>query len=65
MQTELIQSPWLFYWWVSHQPYTGFEDNGLLARMELPHMRFLFVGPEVCLRLPSDSTSQCTPLPSG
>src|SRR5262249_14772513 len=31
----------------------------------LPHMRFLFVGPALCLRLPSDSTSRETPLPSG
>jgi len=28
-------------------------------------MRFLFIGPAVCLRLPSDPTSQWTPLPSG
>ena len=43
----------------------GFEDIGLLARMPLPHMRFLFVGPGLCLRLPSDSASRRTPLPSG
>jgi hypothetical protein len=30
-----------------------------------PPMRFLFVRPEFCLRLPSDSTSRWTPLPSG
>jgi hypothetical protein len=30
-----------------------------------PRMRFLFVGPAFCLRLPSDSTSRWTPLPSG
>ena len=30
-----------------------------------PHMRFLFVEPALCLRLPSDSTSRWTPLPSG
>ncbi|HBI79375.1 MAG TPA: hypothetical protein DDY30_08190 [Marinobacter adhaerens] len=30
-----------------------------------PRMRFLFVGPVLCLRLPSDSTSRWTPLPSG
>ena len=29
-----------------------------------PHMRFLFIGPGLCLRLPSDSTSRWTPLPS-
>jgi hypothetical protein len=28
-------------------------------------MRFLFVKPAICLRLPSDSTSRWTPLPSG
>lgn len=28
-----------------------------------PYMRFLFVGPELCLRLPSDSASRQTPLP--
>ena len=27
-------------------------------------MRFMFFGPEVCLGLPSDSTSRWTPLPS-
>ena len=27
------------------------------------NMRFLFVGPGLCLRLPSDSTSRWTPLP--
>ena len=31
--------------------------------MLLPYMRFLFVGPEFCLWLPSDSTSRWTPLP--
>jgi len=30
-----------------------------------PQMRFLFVEPGFCLRLPSDSTSRWTPLPSG
>jgi len=30
-----------------------------------PRMRFLFVEPALCLRLPSDSTSRWTPLPSG
>jgi len=29
-----------------------------------PRMRFLFVGPELCLALPSDSTSRWTPLRS-
>ena len=30
-----------------------------------PRMWFLFVEPGFCLRLPSDSTSRWTPLPSG
>ena len=29
----------------------------------MPYMKFLFVGPDVCRRLPSDSTSRWTPLP--
>ena len=29
----------------------------------IAYIRFLFVRPEVCLRLPSDSTSRWTPLP--
>ena len=38
----------------------------LLAHPALtPRMRFLFVEPAFCLRLPSDSTSRRTPLPSG
>jgi hypothetical protein len=28
----------------------------------MPHMRFLFVGPALCLQLPSDPTSRWTPL---
>jgi hypothetical protein len=36
---------------------------GKLVRLALPYMRFLFVSPELCLRLPSDSTSRWTPLP--
>ncbi|RQT04058.1 hypothetical protein DF035_10930 [Burkholderia contaminans] len=28
-----------------------------------PHIRFLFVRPALCLRLPSDSQSPATPLP--
>ena len=31
---------------------------------QLPYMWFLFVRPRVCLRLPSDSASRRTPLPS-
>ena len=37
--------------------------GGRLVRPIMPHMRFLFVGPRFCLRLPSDSTSRWTPLP--
>jgi hypothetical protein len=40
----------------------GFESNGPLARMRMPHMRFLFVRPALCLQLPSDSESLRTPL---
>ncbi|MEX0605276.1 MAG: hypothetical protein WD623_16030 [Marinobacter sp.] len=42
----------------------GFDDNGRLTRCDRL-MRFLFVRPVLCLRLPSDSTSRWTPLPSG
>jgi len=42
----------------------GFNDIGRLTqRVRL--IRFLFVGPALCLRLPSDSSSRWTPLPSG
>ena len=42
----------------------GFDDMcRLTQRARL--MRFLFVDPALCLRLPSDSTSRWTPLPSG
>jgi hypothetical protein len=41
-----------------------FEDICLLIQLARL-MRFLFVGPAFCLRLPSDSTSRWTPLPSG
>jgi hypothetical protein len=40
----------------------GFESLSPLAQMWLPHMRFLFVGPGLCLQLPSDSGSPRTPL---
>jgi len=40
----------------------GFEYLCPLAQMWLPHMRFLFVGPGLCLQLPSDSASRRTPL---
>ena len=36
-----------------------------LVRSAPPCMRFLFVGSELCLRLPSDSASRRTPLPFG
>ena len=36
-----------------------------LVRSAPPFMRFLFVGSELCLRLPSDSVSRRTPLPFG
>ena len=50
-----------------HPPdgYWASSVTCLLARLRLPHMRFLFVGPGFCLRLPSDSASRRTPLPSG
>jgi len=41
---------------------SGFEDHSRLARICLPRMRFLFVGPGFCLQLPSDSASRRTPL---
>jgi len=41
---------------------SGFVLFGKLARVRLPDMRFLFVGPGLCLRLPSDPTSPWTPL---
>jgi len=41
---------------------SGFEFHCPLAQMWLPHMRFLFVGPGLCLQLPSDSGSTRTPL---
>ena len=34
------------------------------VRFAMPSMWFLFVKPRVCIRLPSDSTSRWTPLPS-
>ena len=36
---------------------------GRIVRPLQPTMRFLFVGPELCLWLPSDSASRQTPLP--
>jgi hypothetical protein len=43
--------------------YRALKKFAFSTRMKLPHMRFLFVGPEICLRLPSNSTSRWTPLP--
>ena len=43
---------------------TGFALTRKLTPMIQPDMRFVFLGPELCLRLPSDSTSRWTPLPS-
>ena len=40
----------------------GFGFCGPLARMQTPHMRFLFVRPALCLQLPSDSGLLRTPL---
>ena len=42
-----------------------FDLSCSLVRSAPPYMRFLFVGSELCLRLPSDSTSRWTPLPFG
>jgi hypothetical protein len=41
----------------------GFRFFGSVTRIYPPRMEFLFVGSNVCRRLPSDSTSQWTPLP--
>jgi len=35
-----------------------------LIRLTLPRIQFVYLGPCVCLRLPSDSASRPTPLPS-
>ena len=42
-----------------------FDSSCSLVRSAPPSMRFLFVGSELCLRLPSDSVSRRTPLPFG
>ncbi len=41
---------------------SGFGSCGLLAQVRLPPMQFLFVGPGVCLQLPSDAGSPRLPL---
>ena len=33
----------------------------LLAQSRLPHMRFMFFGPEVCIPLPPDQASRPSP----
>jgi hypothetical protein len=40
---------------------SGFGSFGPLARMQTPHMRFLFVRPALCLQLPSDPASRRRP----
>jgi hypothetical protein len=35
----------------------GFAATGPLARHDMPQIRFLFIGPRLCLALPSDLTS--------
>ena len=42
-----------------------FDSRCSLVRSAPPFMRFLSVGSELCLRLPSDSASRWTPLPFG
>ena len=41
----------------------GLWLNGNLTHGHMPCMKFPFVRPDVCRRLPSDSTSRWTPLP--
>jgi len=40
----------------------GFESNGPLAHASSPLMRFVFLGPELCLQLLSDPASRRQPL---
>jgi hypothetical protein len=42
---------------------TGFALSRKLAPLPQPPMRFVFLGSELCLGLPSDPTSRWTPLP--
>ena len=42
----------------------GLHRNSPAYPAALPHIRFLFVRPALCLQLPSDSQSPATPLPS-
>jgi hypothetical protein len=40
----------------------GFASHGPLALASSPRMRFVFLGPELCLQLPSDPASRRQPL---
>ena len=40
----------------------GLRDHGILAQTAHGLMRFVFLGSEVCLQLPSDPTSRWTPV---
>ena len=39
----------------------GFALFRLLAQIPLPHMRFMFFGPKVCIPLPPDQASRPSP----
>src|SRR5687767_3083354 len=39
----------------------GFAITGPLARHDMPQIRFLFIGPRLCLALPSDPASRRRP----
>jgi hypothetical protein len=41
---------------------SGFESSRPLAHATPPRMRLLFVGPQLCLQLPSDPASRRQPL---
>jgi hypothetical protein len=41
---------------------SGFESYGPLARAPSPLMRFVFLGPELCVQLLSDPASRRQPL---
>ena len=48
----------------NHLMAMGFVLSCGLTLVPQPLMRFVFLGSELCLRLPSDPTSRWTPLPS-
>jgi len=48
----------------NHLMAMGFVLSSELTLVPQPLMRFVFLGSELCLRLPSDPTSRWTPLPS-